>query len=132
MVRVVGAVERLRRRGQISTKCCDVLIQLPKDEISSVQPQFERLGRLRAWGANLILVTQQELPWFGRSPRAILLPHAIAGIRGRLNTFDWRLRDRIGITEMLSFGPNAAFMRERHRILYEPDLDASSRVHFGT
>ena len=31
---------------------------------------------------------------------------------------------------MLALGPDPVFMRERHRILNEPDLDAAGRLHF--
>ena len=61
MVLVVGTVERLRGGHQISPKRSHVLIELAEHHVGSVQPQLERLGRLRTIGPGLILIAQQEL-----------------------------------------------------------------------
>ena len=129
VVMVVGTVERLRGRRQISTKRRHVLIEFAEDHVRSVQPQFERLRRLRSGGAGLIFIAQQELARFQRTPRAIRFQHAVARIRRRVRALDWRLRDRIGKAEMLALGSDSVFMRERHRVLNEADLDAAGRLH---
>ena len=82
-------------------------------------------------GAGLVLVAEQELARLQRTPRAVRLQHAIAGIRRRVRALDRRLRDRIGKAEVLALRPDPVFMRERHRVLDEPDLDAAGRLHLG-
>ena len=131
MVFVIGTVERLRGRRQITTKRRHVLVELAEDHVGSVHPQLERLGRLRPRRAGLILVAQQELARFQWTPPAVRLLHAIARIPGRVRALDRRLRDWIGKTKMLALGADPVFMRERLRILNEPNLDTANRFHFG-
>ena len=74
VMRVVGAVERLRGRRQVAAKRRHVLVELAEDHVRPVQPQLERLGRLRTVRAGLVLVAQQELARLERAPGAVRPP----------------------------------------------------------
>src|SRR4029077_6769852 len=131
MVLIIRAVERLRRRRQVAAKRGHVLIEFTENHVGSVHSQLEWLGRLSTIRADLILVAQKELARSRRTPPAIWLQHAIPRIPRHVSALNWRLGDWISKSEMLALGPDPVCMRERHRILNEPDLDAAGRLHLG-
>ena len=82
-------------------------------------------------GAGLVLVAEQELARLERTPGAVRLQHAVARVRGRVRALDRGLRDRIGEAEVLALRADPVLVRERHRVLHEPDLDPAGRLHLG-